>query len=449
MLAALAQFTGLAVLVLSTGGLALGFARGAGWPLPPSLPILKPNTALALACLGGALALRGLHPPIRRLRVLPAALAGSIGLGTIAEYAFGWDLGIDRLLVAGSTAIQFPSAGRPTLMTAVGLVLLAFAILMPQVEAVRRLRTACTLGVLLIAWTLLNGYLFGISSAPGAAAAFGWAALPSAAALLLLATATLVAEPDSWPASTVLGAGVAGVVCRWMLPAAIAAPPLLGWLLSGPSIYASPETAFHWALYSVGSSAGSVGLILTLARRIELIDAERTTATYLSRHDSLTSLPNRRAFDDFLHESFTLAQRYHRPLSLLSIDVDHFKAYNDAFGHPAGDEVLTAIAQVFAAAARETDLVARVGGEEFAVIMPETEGAGAHALAERIRAEIAALRPAARSLTVSIGVATLSGRTGTAAALWRRCDRALYSAKRAGRNRVVVARPGVFPSRAT
>ena len=450
-LAALPLLTGLAVLAAATGGLALGWARGlgGGGQLLPQLPVLKPNTALALGCLGAALSLSGLHPPLRRLRFLPAALAGLIGLGTVAEYAFSWDLGIDRLLLPGSISNEFLSAGRPALMTAVGLVMLAAAILLPQVVAVRRLRTACVLGVLLIAWTLLNGCLFGISSAPGAASAFGWAALHSAAALLLLATATLATEPDSWPVSTVLGTGVAGVVCRWLLPAAVAAPPLLGWLLSGPSIYASPETALHWALYSVGSSAGSAGLILTLARRIDLIDEERTAATFLSRHDSLTGLPNRRAFDAFLHEAFTLAQRYHRPLSLLSIDVDHFKAYNDTFGHPAGDEVLRAIARVFAAVARETDLVARVGGEEFAVVMPETDATGAHALAERMRVEVAGLRAVARPLTVSIGVATLSPKTLTAAALWRRSDRALYSAKRGGRNRVAVDRVRVFSSPAT
>jgi diguanylate cyclase (GGDEF)-like protein len=188
-------------------------------------------------------------------------------------------------------------------------------------------------------------------------------------------------------------------------------------------------------------------LILILARRIDLIDAERTAAAFLSRHDALTGLPNRRAFDAFIHESFNLAQRYRRPLSLLSIDVDHFKAYNDTFGHPAGDEVLKAIAGAFAAVARETDLVARVGGDEFAVVMPETDGAGALSLAERIRLEVASLHHLARPVSVSVGVATLSRRTATAAALARRCDRALYSAKRAGRNCVAADSVSVSSAR--
>jgi diguanylate cyclase (GGDEF)-like protein len=442
LLAALLPWTGLAVSAAAAGGLALTWARGfaAGWHLLPQLPVLKPNTALAVGCLGAGLAISAMDGPLRRLRVLPATLACLIGLGTSAEYAFGWDLGIDRLMLAGSLESPVPSAGRPALMTAVGLVLLGAAILLPRTPAARRFRTVGVLGALLIAWTLLNGYLFRISALSGDSGIFGWAALHTALAFLLLSTAILASDPDSWPAATVLGTGVAGVVCRWLLPAAIAAPPLLGWLLSGPSIQSSPDTAFHWAVYSVSSSAGSAGLILILAHRIELIDAERTTATFLSRHDPLTGLPNRRAFDAFLHESFALAQRYHRPLSVLSIDVDHFKAYNDTFGHPAGDEVLKAIAGIFTKVARETDLVARVGGEEFAVVMPETYVTGAHALAERIRLEVASLRPFARPLTVSIGLATVSARTGTAAALWRRCDRALYSAKRAGRNLVRVDR---------
>jgi diguanylate cyclase (GGDEF)-like protein len=190
--------------------------------------------------------------------------------------------------------------------------------------------------------------------------------------------------------------------------------------------------AFNWALYSVFSSAGSV----ILAHRIELLDAERSAATDRSLHDALTGLPNRRAFDSFLADAISRARRYRRALSLLLIDVDHFKAYNDTHGHPAGDEVLKRIAGEFIRLARETDLVSRVGGEEFALVLPETDGAGARAVAERIRAEITTLAQFHSPVTVSVGVATLAPGTPTAALLVKQCDAALYSAKRAGRNRV-------------
>jgi len=227
-------------------------------------------------------------------------------------------------------------------------------------------------------------------------------------------------------------------MCRWLLPAAVLAPPLLGWIVRNLTMLGEPGAAFHWALYSVFSSAGSVALILILARRIELLDAERSAATMMSRHDQLTGLANRRAFDAFLLESFNRARRYERPLSLLTIDVDEFKAYNDAYGHPAGDEVLSAAAAVFAGIARDTDLVARIGGEEFAIVLPETTVGGARALAERVRQKVSELR-LHRVVTVSIGIAVLSSGTATASALLEQSDQALYVAKRGGRNRVVVS----------
>ena len=100
---------------------------------------------------------------------------------------------------------------------------------------------------------------------------------------------------------------------RWLLPAATLAPTLLGWILGDFATARDPGIVLRWAVYSVCSSAGSVGLILVLAHRIELLDAERTAATLMSRHDPLTDLPNRRAFDAFLLESFNLARRHGRP----------------------------------------------------------------------------------------------------------------------------------------
>jgi diguanylate cyclase (GGDEF)-like protein len=402
---------------------------------------MKMNTALGTTALGLALGLSQLGRlgrVLTHLSFLGAALATAIGGLTLAEYVLGWDLGIDQLLFTDEAGRDEPFPGRPPALTALLLLLLGVGLLCPERKRLwLYVKTSCALVSLLITWTLLNGYLFG-RDGPPAALPLGSVAVQVAVAMYLLALGTLASQPDSWPIRTLCADNIGGTICRWLLPPALLAPPLLGWLLTDAALLSEPHAAFRWALYSVFSSAGSVGLILALARRIELVDAERSAATMMSRSDPLTGLANRRAFDGFLAEAFNLARRHGRALALLLIDIDHFKQYNDTYGHPAGDEVLKNVAATFGSVARETDLVARIGGEEFAIVLPETSGAGARALAERIRAQVAALE-LRRRVTVSIGVASLSNAIPTPAALVKEGDAALYTAKRRGRNQVALS----------
>ena len=166
----------------------------------------------------------------------------------------------------------------------------------------------------------------------------------------------------------------------------------------------------------------------------------------LSRTDPLTGLANRRAFDQRLDEELSRAARHHLPLALLVLDIDHFKAYNDRYGHPAGDACLRQVATVLReCAARPTDLVARLGGEEFAVLLPHQGSAEAMQVAERCARAIEAAAiahegsPLARHVTVSVGVAESARPATEAAALLAAADAALYRAKRQGRRRVVLA----------
>ena len=160
----------------------------------------------------------------------------------------------------------------------------------------------------------------------------------------------------------------------------------------------------------------------------------------LSLTDSLTGLPNRRHFDRLLDHEIRRAGRYDDPLSLLLVDIDRFKALNDAHGHQYGDQVLREVAVCIRAHLRESDVVARWGGEEFGVLAPGTDGDGALLLGERLREAVQnrASGGAENALTVSVGVAV--HRPGqTAEELLRRADDAVYRAKEAGRNRVVPA----------
>ncbi len=162
----------------------------------------------------------------------------------------------------------------------------------------------------------------------------------------------------------------------------------------------------------------------------------------LATRDGLTGLANRRCFDDTLHAEWARALRQQQPLSLLMVDVDNFKAYNDAHGHLGGDECLKRVARAVASEMRANDLVARYGGEEFAVILPNQSLKGAAIVAERIRARVEQLQLPCRfapgkHVTVSIGAATaIAGPDNNASQLVAIADAALYRAKHLGRNRI-------------
>jgi diguanylate cyclase (GGDEF)-like protein len=163
----------------------------------------------------------------------------------------------------------------------------------------------------------------------------------------------------------------------------------------------------------------------------------------LAGEDALTGLPNRRQFMRAGEQMLDQARRYGRAASVLVIDLDHFKSVNDRFGHAAGDALLKAVGQLLRDHQRAADLPARLGGEEFAMLLPETDVAGALTMAERLRAKCEALRVdvpggvfAPVNATMSVGAAGLNADDRALDDLLRRSDAALYSAKQAGRNRV-------------
>ena len=186
-------------------------------------------------------------------------------------------------------------------------------------------------------------------------------------------------------------------------------------------------------------TAGTVDLIgqfaahAALALRAAGLQAE---VERLARTDALTGLANRRVFQEALARELAAATRRHGSCGLVVLDVDHFKAVNDTYGHQAGDDVLRRVGQVLAEESRETDVASRYGGEEFAVIVPDCTAAEALAAAERLRTAIAA-RPGAVPVTVSAGVAVFPADAADAASLVAAADTALYRAKGLGRNRSV------------
>lgn len=187
-------------------------------------------------------------------------------------------------------------------------------------------------------------------------------------------------------------------------------------------------------------------LALLVKERTTELEAANARLDSLARTDTLTGLANRRQFDEVKQVEFHRSLRYGHPLSLLVCDIDHFKRYNDAYGHAAGDQCLRRVAQALRdGCARATDLVARLGGEEFAILLPATDAAHAAQIADRLRLAVARLgiehkdSDTAAHVTISLGLAQLDpGRTSTFDDLFMQADAALYEAKAAGRNRCVV-----------
>ena len=210
---------------------------------------------------------------------------------------------------------------------------------------------------------------------------------------------------------------------------------------------------FDMSMTPLGPRAGQGRTVLVLRdiTERERMERELRHATeslrFLANTDGLTGLDNRRRFQERLREEVERAHRYERPLALVLLDLDHFKKVNDTWGHPAGDRVLQGTSAALRRVLRDMDVAGRMGGEEFAVLLPETDLSGARALAERLRVEVGRVDHAsddgeAFRVTASLGVTSLDpGAWHDAEVLLKAADEALYQAKNRGRDRVAWRSP--------
>jgi diguanylate cyclase (GGDEF)-like protein len=184
----------------------------------------------------------------------------------------------------------------------------------------------------------------------------------------------------------------------------------------------------------VADSVGEAAPVIANLRNLAISEMRAAT-------DGLTGLPNQRAVHETLKRMVAQAGRTVSPLAMVLFDLDRFKQVNDTFGHGRGDDVLAAVGDVAAHTVRGSDFVGRLGGEEFAVLLPNTDREGARRVAENLREAIAALAVTGidSEITASFGVAVLPDDAPEAQGLLRAADRALYQAKANGRNRVELA----------
>ena len=221
-----------------------------------------------------------------------------------------------------------------------------------------------------------------------------------------------------------------------LAPIIVRAAILLG---TGTRMTPMTDSTFNvMMLYLLPMAGGLLSSVGTLLMYFERTIDEKD---YLANHDELTRLFNRRAVIERGMQTLAAAARHNRAVSILLIDIDHFKAVNDTLGHEAGDLALSAVATTLSAACRRTDIIGRYGGEEFCIVCADTTADEAMHLSERLLRAVEAITPPAglrRSLSVSIGIATATDEQAWDTLL-KQADRALYAAKDAGRNRAVAA----------
>ena len=218
--------------------------------------------------------------------------------------------------------------------------------------------------------------------------------------------------------------------CSSCVPLTVGGEVIGSVLLSRPAPYSEAEEQ------RIRESVGQAAPVLANLRNLAVAEIRAAT-------DGLTGLPNKRAVTDALNRTFAQAATTMAPLALILLDLDHFKQVNDQGGHAVGDQVLANVGATIRGVLRAGDFAGRNGGEEFAVLLPDTDIDAATEIAERVRVAIAeiSLPGADVSVTASIGVAGFPGHASTLDRLERLADAALYLAKRKGRNRVELAEP--------
>jgi len=418
----------------------------------PGTVEMKALTALGLLCASLSLlavlapaagsARRRIH---RGLGLVPLLL-GTLVLG---EYVFGWRLGIDELLFvdhAGRAAgIAFPGRFAPT--TAVSFILVGAALLMLDHAPRRGWRPSevLVLPAALVACMSIIGYTYGIPAFYGPASAAKMA-LNTALCFLALDVAIVLARPHGRVLRLATTDDPGGVLMRRLGPLAILVPLMLGWLrlVAGDAGLFTDRVGTWWlTAVTIGCF---VALIWRVAACLSAADADRRALQAqlerLAHHDSLTDLSNRHHFGGELVRAADVVRRYDREATLLILDLDRVKPVNDEHGHRCGDALLRAVAHILRGELRASDIAARIGGDEFAILLPETDTDAAESVAGRLLAQIRACRIPSGDDTLpawttgSIGIAALHAAASDRALA--DADDAMYAAKRAGGDRFAV-----------
>ncbi len=414
---------------------------------------MKPHTAIALGV--GAVAMLLLGPPARGTRrtvgLALAILPGLLALAVLAEYVFQIKLGIDELAFIDhdgrAAGIEFPGRFAPT--TGVCFLLLTGALLSLDRGTSWRWRPSelFTIPMGIVALMSLIGYAYSIPAFYGPASAMKMA-LNTSVCFVVLATALLVARPRGRFFELATTNDPGGVMVRRMVPLCLVVPLVLGWLhLRTVEWGMFDDKVGSWWL-AAATIGGLVAMMWWCAGTLSGADRKRCALeaqlVELANRDALTGLFNRRRFEEELDCFLARARRYGDTGSLLLLDLDRLKPTNDTLGHEGGDLLLRTVAGVLTALVRESDVIGRIGGDEFAVLLLGASPANALAKADALRLAIADARIETQAgsawTSVSVGVAAVQATDGLKSSeILSRADVAMYRAKRAGGNQAALA----------
>lgn len=400
----------------SLGAAAIGAIALTGWVLGidqlksviGGVVTMKANTALAFVVLGVSLFAAG------RTR-LPRLGSLSVGIGALftlllsaavtSQYVHGRDLGLDLFLFyepSGAVGTVYP--GRMAANTGLCFMMVSVGVLLMRGRAAG---IAPTVGVLVAAAgsLALVGYATGVTSLYGLDGVTQMA-IPTASGFVLLGLSLICSQPSCGPMRLLTSDGTGGSLVRRLLPLTVGGVLVVVTLrLLGQEAGLYGTKVGVWITTS-GCLAVVIPLIWRAAWSVERADSERRAAVQklrvLAERDPLTGLFNRRRFEEDLERHAALARRHSRSFAILALDLDGFKGVNDTLGHQAGDALLAAVARILERGIRASDTVARFGGDEFVVLLPETDVEGAGTVAAKLCDEICSIREPAQ-VSTSIG----------------------------------------------
>ena len=393
----------------------------------PGLVTMKPNAAVCFVLLGAALIVLSRERTgwQRRARRALATAVVLIGALTLAEYVFAVDLRIDQLLFSDTVPVGQSPPGRMAAATAVCLIVLGAAVATRGLLSPRRRRRTDGMVLLVIgvSFLALLGYLYGVSELYGLAA-HSQMALNTSITLLIASLVALGIDAEDGVLAVTVRPTSGGIAARRLFPLVVLEPVGAGALRLAAQHAGWFGTEFGLALLVASQVIVFAVATVWLAWGLDAAQTKWELAERMAGTDPLTGLANRRSVEAELQRLDTLARRSGRSYSVIALDVDGLKRINDSRGHAAGDAALRAVADALRGTLRAVDLAARTGGDEFLVILPETDAAAGQRILERLREAIAAKS----DVRASLGLAT-SGAPGDGASVAAAADRALYAVK--------------------